>query len=37
MLTWRSRHADRTWTGLHLGPHRLGRWPDDLTVGAAPS
>ena len=19
MLTWRSRHAERTWTGLHLG------------------
>ena len=36
MLTWRSRHAERTWTGLHLGPHRLGRWPDALTVGAAP-
>lgn len=35
MLTWRSRHAERTWTGLHLGPHRLGRWPADLTVGAA--
>ena len=33
MLIWRSRHAERTWTGLHLGSERLGRWPDDLVVG----
>jgi arylsulfatase A-like enzyme len=31
MLTWRSRHAERTWTGTHLGPQRLGRWPQHLT------
>ena len=32
MLTWRSCYADRTWTGLHLGPHRLGRWPEELST-----
>ena len=30
MLTWRSQHADRTWTGTQLGPYRLGRWPSEL-------
>ncbi|MEQ1788190.1 MAG: sulfatase-like hydrolase/transferase, partial [Acidimicrobiales bacterium] len=32
MLTWRSRHAERTWTSLHLGPQRLGRWPEHLVA-----
>jgi arylsulfatase A-like enzyme len=35
MLTWRSRHAERTWTGLHLGRERLGRWPDHLVADQA--
>ena len=30
MLTWRSAHAERTWTSLHLGTERLGRWPEHL-------
>jgi hypothetical protein len=34
MLTWRSQHAERTWTGLHLGKPRLGRWPEHLRVDA---
>jgi len=33
MLTWRSRHAERTLTDLQVGPHRLGRW-SDVTIGA---
>ena len=33
MLTWRSRHAERTWTSLHLGRPRLGRWPEHLMAG----
>jgi arylsulfatase A-like enzyme len=32
MLTWRSRHAERTWTSLHLGAARLGRWPEHLMA-----
>ena len=32
MLTWRSGHAERTWTSLHLGTPRLGRWPEHLLV-----
>ena len=32
MLTWRSRHAERTWTSLHLGSPRLGRWPEHLVA-----
>ena len=35
MLTWRSCHAERTWTSLHLGPHRLGRWPEHLVADPA--
>jgi hypothetical protein len=32
MLTWRSQHAERTWTSTHLGPTRLGRWPEHLVA-----
>ena len=28
MLVWRSRHADRTHTGLLVEDGGVGRWPD---------
>ena len=37
MLTWRSRHADRTLADLVLGPDGGGRWPPmPVGWGAAP-
>lgn len=30
MLTWRATHAERTFTDLQVGPHRLGRWSDTV-------
>ena len=32
MSAWRSTHAERTWTSLHLGSERLGRWPQHLVA-----